>query len=613
MRKLLLATLTTVVVLVIFATVILPMLMDKDKVLALAAREINQQTGATLTVDGEASLSLFPVMGVSLGDVSLAMPEEKQPGLRVETVQIGVQVLPLLKGNVQIDTIRLVGLSARLVSAPEEPHADTSHLSDKQLDAFYAKRRQDTASAGQNAGAEAILAVPMALNVQQLTVRDARVEIVDPATGESTTIELPHLEISGLNLDGRPIPLSLQMNLPGKQPIAIDLNGSLRVDQQAQNVNLDELNVAISGATAKPLKLTSKGVIDLSRQIANLQLQVATGDTRGDGTLRYASFESPQIDTKLHLNRLDPALLVLAGPNAAASTDTDAAAGRDQPLPLDAIRQIDTRAELTVDEAVFDVHTIHNLHAQLRALEGVIDIPVMTGTLHGGKLDAKATFDGKHNVANLNSSGGVSGLDLAAALAAMQSKPVMVGTASLDWKIQGGGRTADELVNSLAGPVHLTSDKVTLKGVPVQKMLCQGVALVNKEQLSASFPADSPFDALDASLQLADGALRLNPLRASLAGISLTGTGVMDLSGDAFKSTFTARLSPQMEKLDPACRVSKRLLAIDWPVQCKGQLSADPAGWCRVDTQEIIADLAKYEVQKQVQKKAGKLLNKFFK
>jgi len=386
------------------------------------------------------------------------------------------------------------------------------------------------------------------------------------------------------------------------------------VDQEGQRMTIEGIELLVSGATPETLKLQTSGDVDLSRQIADLQLALQLGETRGEGTLRYASFESPQIDTKLQLNLFDPALLVLAGPEAAAEAGTEEApASGDEPLPLDAIRLIDTRADLKIDRAVFDAHTISKVHARLRAVDGVIRLPIMTGDLHGGKLDLKAVFNGKHNTAKLNTTGGLKAMDMATALAAMESQPILTGTASLDWKLASSGRTVNELVGALRGPISLVTDQAVLKQTGVEKMLCQAVALVNQQRLTAQFPADTSFDALGAELMLTDGKVNLSPLRAELAGITLTGKGDLDLLSQDFDSTFKARLSPELEKLDPACQVSKRLTAIDWPVKCKGKISDDPAKLCKVKTDDIIADMARNEAERKVKKEAGKLLDKLFK
>ena len=122
------------------------------------------------------------------------------------------------------------------------------------------------------------------------------------------------------------------------------------------------------------------------------------------------------------------------------------------------------------------------------------------------------------------------------------------------------------VVAALKGPIELTTTDPILRGMSLESMLCQAVALVNQEQLTTTFPADTSFQTLGASLKLADGKLNLSPLQAQLEGVQLTGKGGLELLSQDFKVTFKARLSPELEETDKACRVSKRLTAIDWPV-----------------------------------------------
>ena len=171
----------------------------------------------------------------------------------------------------------------------------------------------------------------------------------------------------------------------------------------------------------------------------------------------------------------------------------------------------------------------------------------------------------------------------------------------------------NELTAALTGPIKLRTEQVVLQDMRVQYMICQAVALTNQEALTATFPANTSFETLSADIQLADGKAKLSPLRAKLAHITLNGTGAFDLLSQDFKAGVKASLSPELEQVDRACRVSKRLTAIDWPVNCKGNVSTDPAKWCGVDTQEIIQDLAKSEGKRKLEKEAGKLLDKLFK
>jgi AsmA protein len=599
--------------LILLAAVLLPLLLDEEKILELASAAIYQQTGATLTVRGDVELDLFPGIGVSLEDVSLTMPQEQQSSLQIRSLLIGVQLRPLLSGKVAIDALELDGMTTRIPASEQQDSIDTSKLSDRQLDDFYAQRRKAQAEAGDAAGSQAALAAPLALEVKTLKLTDARLELLDAAGGAATVIELLSLKATGLNLDARPIPLSLKLRIPGEQTAELALEGKVVIDQERQQLSLQQIELELTGATPQPVKLQTTGEIDINRQIAKLQLKLALADTRGEGTVRYASFESPQIDATMHFNLFDPAVLALAGSEAVVEADSGSQGSGDEPLPLAALRSIDTRANLAIDKAVFDAHTINQLQVELRALDGVIELGSLTGELHGGKLELQATFNGKHNIATLTTTGTIKQLDIATALAAAAVEPALTGTASLDWQLASNGRTSNELVAALNGPIRLATEQVVLKDIGIEHMLCQAVALTNKEKLTATFPTSTSFQTLGADIQLADGKARLNPLRAELPQITLTGTGAFDLLSQDFKTTFKARLSPELETLDHACRVSKRLTAIDWPVDCKGNTATDPATWCSVDTAEIIEDLGKNEAERKLKKEAGKLLNKLFK
>ena len=599
--------------LTLVALLLLPLFVDKDKLLELASAAIREQTGATLTVEGPVELALIPRIGLSLADVSLAMPGEEQAGLQVRSLQLGLQLLPLLSGRVEVHTLSLDGLASRIAATEKEAKIDSSSMSDAQLDEFYLQRRQSQAEAGAAAGAEVALALPLALNVQMLRLTDARLELLAADGAAPTVIEVQRLEAQDLNLDARPIKLQGKLRLPAEQAITLALQGTVRLDQQRQQLVLDGLEIELIGIAADLLKLQASGEADLNRRSADLQLLLEAAGTRGEGSLRYTAFESPQIDATLHFNQFDPALLALAGPDAAGGAAQQPAASADDPLPLAALRAIDTRADLTVDSALLGGHLIQNLHLALRAVDGVIRIDSLTGMVHGGQLQLQGTFDGKHNSATVATSGALSGLDIGSALAATEVGPIATGQANLEWQLSSAGRSRGELMAGLNGPIRLATAELVLRDIGIEGMLCKAVALTNQENLTATFPTDTRFEALTADIQLTDGSALLRPLRAELPGLSLTGNGRYELLNQDFDTTFKARLSPELETLDRACRVSKRLTAIDWPVHCRGNANGDAGKWCNVDSAKIIEDLTRNEGERKLKKEAGKLLDKLFK
>jgi AsmA protein len=624
--RVLLVVIVVPVFLILMLALLLPLLLDEKDLLNMAAKVVKEETGATLAVNGEANLSIFPRISVDLSDTAITLPGKDEASVSARFLGIGLELMPLFSGRVEIGEVAVDGLVMTVHSAPEEPALDTSGLTDEQLDVFYAERRKAIEGEGQSVSEESVAAAPLALNVKRLLVTDSVVESISVESGERTRVEIINLEATDLNFSDSPMPVTMKVRLEsgdGAAPIDVSVAAQLRIDSVAQLLSIDEIALEVQGVLAEPITVQAHGQVDLARQATDLQLELIMGDTRGEGKLRFASFESPQIDTSLHLNVVDPALLLLAGPEAGEVAEANrpeeapgpggqAADTGDQPLPLDAIRSIETRALLTIDRANLSGHAVENLDVKLRAVDGVIRINNFTGDVHGGKLDMKAVFNGQHNTAKLRTTGGVKGLDISAALKAMESEPIASGTANLQWNLSSTGSTSNELVEAMKGPIELATNAVTLESLGVEKMLCEAVALANGKSMTKTLPDSTKFQTLSAKLNMKEGKVRMAPFRAELPGIKLRGEGALDLLKQDFSATITARLSDKLGRLDPACRVNERITAVGWPVNCKGNLAGDPADWCAVDSEKIIKDMATKELQSTVEKEAGKLFDKLF-
>lgn len=608
------------VALVLLAIVAVPMFIDEKALVAIAAEQLEAQNGVILRVDGETSLSLFPKVALSTTDVSVDIPDA-QTRITARSVSAGVALLPLLGRSIEVDSISVDTVTLRSVAADEEAAKvaalDTSTLSNAELDAFYVARDAAREQAqAQARGAVGALALPLSLEVGELALSDIRVITVDSNDVPISELQLRFLRATGLNIDGRPVPLSAEVFVPGEggaNDIVVTLDASFSTDLEGDTLTLDELAVEITGATADALTLEASGTVALNTQIADLQLALKTGDLTGSGTVRYASFDSPQIDATLAMTELNPALLVLAGPDAAAATEVTATSTEgDTALPLHALRMVDTRAELSIESVVLDAHRLENVAASLRIVDGVATLKPVTATVHDGAIDFEVVFDARYNTATLLTRGGVNDLNVASAVAAVDAGVSARGVANLDWELQGSGASADELTQSLRGPISFQTDDVVLEGFAMEQMFCKGVALVNQEPLTAEFPSDTAFEALSADIQLADGVARLDPLTAKLPAIAFNGNGSIDLASSDLRASFRAQLGAELGELDPACTINERYADLRWPVECKGNLADDPASWCGVNSTEIIKDLAEGEAKRKVQKEAGRLLKKLF-
>lgn len=614
MGRILLYILAIPVVLVVLAALLVPLLVNEEKLISIAASQLQDKTGAELTVSGPVSLSLFPRLGLEMADVRIDAPDS-QAKLQAGELSTGLAVMPLLRGSVEIDAVNLRDLTVTTVAQAEAAAAGmtTVGLSDAELDALYAKRRSAREAGKSDPGAGAALALPLALNVARLSIENARLLTVDEDGSTLSTVILEDLSASDLNTAGRPVPMTALVRLPGAdngQELVMDINGEFRPDLKAGSISVTRLDIDTTGLTQRPLSAHIEGSVDIDKQVADLTLAFTVDQMLGNGSLRYAAFESPQIDAELSVSEFNPALLALAGPDAAAQAEPSAEAD-PMTLPYDALRSIDTVARLRIDRVVIDRHVMSDVTASLRAQEGKLTLEPVQGRLHDGDIDFSAELNARYNPATLRTQGSVENLDIASAVRAMRTPVAASGRAGLDWEVSATGDSTDTMVASLTGPIRLRTDNVTVSGVNAQRQFCQAVALVNQESLTATFQPDTVFSELEADINLADGQAQLDPLSASLPALGLTGSGTLDLTAKDFRASIRATIRDTVG-LDPACRVNERLADLRWPVECEGNLADEPASWCRVNTREILKDLAEGEVRRQVEEEAGKLLQKMF-
>ena len=605
------------VALLLLAVLLVPLFVSEERLIGIAAKQLQERTGATLTVSGPVSLSLFPRLGLEMSDVAIDAPDN-QASMQAGKLSTGLAVMPLLGGSVEIDSLTLRDLTITTVAEAEAAAVEmtTLGLSNAELDELYAQRRRARESRRSGGDVDAALALPLALNVARLSIDNARLITTDEAGETLSTVILERLSAEDLNTAGRPVPLNASLRLPGAddgQDLVLDLSSEFRPDLDASRIDITRVDIETTGLTPRPLSIHIEGSLDINTMEADLSLAFILDQMLGNGTLRYAAFESPQITADLSINELNPALLILAGPDAVAQAgdEDDSSEAGPMTLPYDALRSIDTAAQLRIDSVILDRHELSAVSATLRAHEGKITLSPVSGKLHGGEIELSAELNARYNPATLTTQGKVDDLDLSSAVSALNTAVAASGRAGLDWDVRAEGDTGEALIASMQGPIRLRTDAITVQDVNVQRHFCEAVALVNQESLTTTFQPDTEFSELEADIALADGEARLESLAATLPALALTGRGALDLAAQDFRASIRAQIR-DTAGLDPACRVNERIADMRWPVECSGNLADAPASWCRVNTTEIIKDLAEGELRRTLEKEGGKLLQRMF-
>ncbi|QJB57251.1 AsmA family protein [Pseudodesulfovibrio sp. zrk46] len=101
---------------VILAVVVFFSTFDLNNYKDRIAQAVHDETGRTLTFEGDLSLGFFPRLGVSLGGVSLSNANgfKDEFMVRADSARVSVRILPLIFGKIRFGTLELDGLSLNL-------------------------------------------------------------------------------------------------------------------------------------------------------------------------------------------------------------------------------------------------------------------------------------------------------------------------------------------------------------------------------------------------------------------------------------------------------------------------------------------------------------------
>ena len=370
-----------IVAAVVAAVIIVPMVFDpndyKDEIKSLVEKE----TGRSWDLSGDIGLSIFPWLGFDLGPLTLGNAPGFAPDafLKAERTRVHVALLPLLRKEVQMDTVTMTGL---VVNLAREPGGKTN------WDDLLAK----TGGAKESKEAPAGLA---AFALGGIDLRDAEVTWDDRQKKERYAIRGLHLKTDAIK-PGEPVDLELRFSLVATKPAVtgdIGLKGTVMPDLEARRYRLSPFEGGAKlkgeGVPGGHAEIALEVALDLdlaadTAKLDGLEIRALGIEAQGDVAATRISSALPALDGKLLLQapKLSATLESLgqaaaAGTLAGLSLDTRFK-GTTEVLSLDplALKVMVAGGTLTTGPAPLDVST--------RA-----DIDLAKGTVALDRLSAK--------------------------------------------------------------------------------------------------------------------------------------------------------------------------------------------------------------------------------
>jgi len=543
---------------VVLGLVFAPMLIDQQAIVALAQEQVRKATGGELTVEGDIELSLLPSVVLVLDQATIDLPPQGEEGSRVlakiDDIDIGLSLLGAIRGDDSLGDITLEG---------------------------------------------------------------AEVQLFDSAGGVTTTLTVPTMTVTSLNLSDQPIGLDGGVIITvteSDQTIDITLAGRVRAPSNLARLTVDAMDVVIEGALTDTLSAGLTGQILLSPMDADLDLTVTTPGGVIEADLLYQVSNSPQIDMAFRSEQLNLDLIQPASSSPAPSQNqteaTDEAPPANVPpvpVPVGPLRDIDLQLSVDAASLITAGQEISNAQVLFRVVDGISDMKYLRGVLHQGQLDTQMKIDARKPEIKVTLEGGMKGVELNSLLTSFSSPNVAAGRVDMRWDIGTKGVTPQDLQLGLDGELLMNGLAVEVTALGVQGLLCEAAAQLQQKPLSKPMPTTTPINKLELRVDLGDGLATVSNLKLASPGVELAGKASLGLSDSVLKARIAATLGEELETIDPACALNQRYKDVEWPVTCLGKLGEDPKNWCQVDVEAIASQLLENEAKSRLQKEADKL------
>ncbi|WP_223518817.1 AsmA family protein [Pseudomonas sp. GL-B-19] len=276
-----------------------------------------------LTLNGDIGWSLFPWLGLELHEASVAtLAKPTEPFADLQMLGLSVRVLPLLRREVQMSDVRVEGLNLRL-NRDKDGHGnweDVGKVPAPVTPATQPATPGEPAPASETTVQVEKPAQPIRLDIDSLTVNNARVEYSDERTGRQFSAESIQLSTGPVH-DSTNIPVKLTAFLGTNQPVLrvrTELTGELRFERALQRYKFEDMKmsgeVAGDPLQGKTMTFAAQGqlLLDKAANVAEWTgIKISANQLRALGELKVNDLDkTPQISGGISIAQFDLAKFV---------------------------------------------------------------------------------------------------------------------------------------------------------------------------------------------------------------------------------------------------------------------------------------------------------------
>jgi AsmA protein len=270
-----------IIFIIVAGLVALPFIVDPNDYKDEISTQVEKVTGRNLTLQGDIGLSVFPWIALELGPLSLSNAEgfKADAFAKVDAAEIRIKLMPLLKKQLEMDTIVLDGLVLNLET---DKNGKTNWDDLTQADEVV---KEDKKPSEEKAG-PALAAVSIA----GVKLSNANILWSDATKGENFQLRNLNLNTDPL-VPGEPTALETAFDLISAKPEAkahVTLSSQVMVDMEKQQYALSDLSfTTIAEGKALPftqadIALDANVQADLNKQLVSITDLVLAAKANND-------------------------------------------------------------------------------------------------------------------------------------------------------------------------------------------------------------------------------------------------------------------------------------------------------------------------------------------
>lgn len=514
-------------------------------------------TGRTLHLRGPLRFTLYPEIGISVSDVTLAsVPGARDPEMvTVGRLLIGVRLWPLLSRRLEVTRLVLekpvihaeVGADGvanwamTTTPTPTEPQApsDSAGMATFSLSNLRIEDGTFTYLDARSGTRQELQDVDVAIAT---TAMDEPFAVTGAATYKGHRLELAgNVGNLGAALSQAETPASLslssdvvEMTLEGAVGGQTTAGGKLQLKMPSLRQFASWLDVSLpAGKGLGAMTLDATVAVDAETfSASSIKLALDGMNVTGDFRLMTGGAK-PAVTGKLSIDQLDlnPYMADEAGEAPAAAPASASSGWSDAPISFEMLKAIDADLGLNVERLLVRSLEVQKAQVAVALKNAVLNTNLQNIVLYQGTGKGVLVVDASQNTPSIKNSLNVSGLQAEPLLVAFLGIDRIVGRGNVSLDVTAQGTSPKAIIGALAGKGEVSFRDGMIKGVDLAS-----VARTIQSPLtgaSVGERASTDFAELGGTFTISRGVLTNNDFRLLNPFVRMKGNGTVDLGNQS--------------------------------------------------------------------------------